>query len=265
MRLILISVVILFFSCSKVPLTNRKQMNLIPEQELVSMSLTSYSDFLKQHPPAPESDSNSRMVKRVGGRISSAVTHYMNQHGYGSRLKDYKWEFNLVKSNEVNAWCMPGGKVVVYSGLLPVTRDEAGLAFVMGHEVAHAVARHGNERMSQMLLAETGSIALDVALMNKPAQTRELFQTAYGVGATIGAILPFSRLHESEADDLGLIFMALAGYDPSVAPQVWERMIALNKGEKPPEFLSTHPSDENRIAAIRKQVPVAMKYYRKKP
>lgn len=251
-------------ACAKVPLTNRKQMNLLPESQLIAMSLTSYNEFLSQNPPVAASDADSRMVKNIGTRISSSVNTYMGQNGFGDRIKGFKWDFNLVDSKEVNAWCMPGGKVVVYSGLLPVTKDEAGLAFVMGHEIAHAVARHGNERMSQMLMAQAGGIALDVALANKPAETKALFMTAYGVGSQVGVMLPFSRMHETEADKLGMIFMAMAGYDPSEAPKVWERMIAINKGPKPPEILSTHPGDKTRIEALRKYVPAAMKYYKKK-
>ena len=250
-------------SCSKVPLTNRKQMNLLPESELIAMGLTSYQQFLGQNPPLNTSDPNAYMVKDVGTKISIAVINYMRQNGFSDRVKGYKWEFSLVNSKEINAWCLPGGKVVVYSGLLPVTKDETGLAFVVGHEIAHAVARHGNERMSQMLLAQTGSIVLDAALSTQKAETHNLLMQAYGAGAQLGVILPFSRSHESEADKLGMIFMAMAGYDPAQAPVVWERMIKINTGTKPPEFMSTHPADDKRIKAIRDFVPSAMKYYKK--
>src|SRR5688572_14551192 len=258
-----IIIIVLGIACSKVPLTNRKQMNLLPESELIAMSLTSYNEFLSQNPPEPASEANTQLVKNVGNKVSQAVIRYMQQNKFSDRVKGYKWEFNLVDSKEVNAWCMPGGKVVVYSGLLPVTKDETGLAFVMGHEIAHAIARHGNERMSQMLLAQSGGVALDLALANKPSQTRALFMTAYGVGTTVGVILPYSRLHETEADKLGMIFMAMAGYDPRQAPAVWERMIKINTGTKPPEILSTHPADDKRIAEIRKYIGTAMKYYKK--
>lgn len=255
----------IFMACSTVPLSERKQVNLLPEKELIAMSLTAYGDFLKEHPPVSPAEGNSAMVKQVGSRIATSVINYLRQNKLSDRVKGFKWEFNLVNSPEVNAWCMPGGKVVVYSGLLPVTKDEAGLAFVMGHEIAHAIARHGNERMSQMLIAETGSLALDVALANKPAQTRALFGTAYGIGTQVGVLLPFSRLHETEADELGMIFMAMAGYDPRKAPEVWQRMIQLNSGPKPPEILSTHPADNNRIEALKKFIPEAMKYYKPRP
>lgn len=262
-KVLWICILTVIFACSTVPLSKRKQVNLLPESELISMSLTSYSDFLSKNPPVATTDNQSAMIKQVGSKIAAAVTQYLSQNKMSERVKGFKWEFNLVNSPEVNAWCMPGGKVVVYSGLLPVTKDETGLAFVMGHEIAHAVARHGNERMSQMLLAETGGLALDVALANKPAQTRALFNTAYGVGSQVGVLLPYSRLHESEADELGMIFMAMAGYNPAEAPAVWERMMKLKTGPKPPEILSTHPADKNRIEAIRKFVPNALKFYKK--
>jgi len=188
----------------------------------------------------------------------------MRDNNLYDRIKDYKWEFNLVDSKDVNAWCMPGGKVVVYSGLLPVTKNEESLALVIGHEIAHAIARHGNERMSQQLLAATGGLALDVALINKPAETRQLFNTAYGVGANLGVLLPYSRLHETEADKLGLIFMAMAGYNPAIAPDFWKRMAAVS-GNKVPEILSTHPSNETRIHDLNKFMPTAMKYYKPRP
>ena len=238
-------------------------MNLLPESELIAMGLTSYKEFLDKNPPLNTTDQQAFMVRDVGTKISVAVINYMRQNGFSERVKGYKWEFNLVNSPELNAWCLPGGKVVVYSGLLPVTKDEAGLAFVLGHEIAHAVARHGNERMSQMLVAQTGGIVLDAALSTQSAQTHQLLMEAYGAGAQIGVILPFSRSHESEADKLGMIFMAMAGYDPTQAPLVWDRMIKMNSGTKPPEFLSTHPADDKRIKDIRNFVPSAMKFYKK--
>ncbi|HNP49738.1 MAG TPA: M48 family metallopeptidase [Bacteroidia bacterium] len=250
--------VLLFISCSKVPITKRKQLNLLPESEMMSMALTSYKEFLGQHPPVL-SGNDASMVKNIGAKISASVTKYMNQNGYAKRIQGYNWEFNLVNSQEVNAWCMPGGKVVVYSGLLPVTQDESSLAIVMGHEIAHAVARHGNERMSQMLAAQAGGMAADVLLAQKSAQTKTIFMTAYGVGTTLGT-LAYSRTHETEADKLGLIFAAMAGYDPQKAIAFWERMAAQG-GAKPPELLSTHPSDQTRIKNLREFMPTALKYY----
>jgi predicted Zn-dependent protease len=201
------------------------------------------------------------MVRRVGTRIQHAVETYMNTHGMKDQLAGYKWEFNLIESKEVNAWCMPGGKVCVYTGILPLTQDENGLAVVLGHEISHAVARHGTERMSQGLLAQGLGTALSVAVAKEPATTQQLWMTAFGVGATVGVLLPYSRTQESEADHLGLIFMAMAGYDPNTAIPFWERM-AKQGGGKPPEFLSDHPADQTRIDNIKKEMPEAMKYYK---
>lgn len=250
-------------ACSKVPISNRKQMNLIPDAQITQLSLTEYRDFLSKAKIVPATDANTQMVKGVGQKISSAVTRFLAQNKMSDRVKGYNWEFNLVDDKSINAFCMPGGKVVVFTGLLPVTRDENALAFVMGHEVAHAVARHGNERVSQGLVAQLGGVALDVALAQKNQQTRALVQQAYGMGVTVGGILPFSRLHESEADKLGMVFMAMAGYDPSKSSELWSRMSAASGGGKPPEFLSTHPSDAKRQADMRKFLPQAMKYYQK--
>jgi len=253
---------ILFQECSTVEITGRKQLNLIPESEMVSMSLTQYDDFLKTHKLSTDKEATA-MVKRVGGRIAAAVEEYFREKGMAHKLKGYQWEFNLVESPEVNAWCMPGGKVVVYTGLLPVARNETGLAVVMGHEIAHAIARHGNERMSQQLMAQLGGMALSEALKTKPQETQQLWMTAYGVGAQYGVLLPYSRMQESEADHLGLIFMAMAGYDPHEALSFWERMAKASGGEKPPELMSTHPSDQTRIENIKKLLPEIMeKYYR---
>jgi predicted Zn-dependent protease len=249
-------------SCSTVPITGRKQLDLIPASTMLSMSFQQYDQFLKTNKLSTNAQQTA-MVKRVGGRIQKAVEQYMAENNMSHQLKDYRWEFNLVESPEVNAWCMPGGKVVVYSGILPITRDEAGLAVVMGHEIAHAVARHGQERMSQGLLVQTGGMALSAALASEPGTTRALWMAAFGVGASVGVMLPYSRLHESEADRLGLVFMAMAGYDPHAAVQFWQRMADQKKGKAPPEFLSTHPADETRIQNIRAQIPEAMTYFRK--
>lgn len=255
-------IVLFLTACTKVPITNRRQMNLLPESELLSMSLTEYNNFLKQNPPV-NGTPEAQMVKNVGAKIQSAVVQYMNQNKMGNRISNYKWEFNLVNSKDVNAWCMPGGKVVVYSGLLPVTQDETGLAIVMGHEIGHAIARHGNERMSQGLLAQLGGVALDVALSQKSQEARSIFLTSYGVGSTLG-VLAFSRTQETEADKLGLIFSAMAGYDPRQAVSFWQRMSQKGGGAKPPEFMSTHPSDQTRIKNINAFMPQAMKYYKGK-
>lgn len=251
----------LFQSCSTVPLTGRSQVSLLPESNMVKMSLTSYKEFLDTN-KVSANRSQSTMVKQVGRDISVAVEKYLKENGYESYLQYFKWEFNLVESDVPNAWCMPGGKVVVYTGLLPLTKTEAGLAVVMGHEIAHAVARHGNERMSHAMLVQMGGVALGEAIKEKPEQTQAIFSTAFGVGAQVGVMLPFSRQHEYEADKMGLIFMAIAGYNPQEAVAFWQRM-SENSGQKPPEFLSTHPVDSKRIAALQEIMPTAMAYYRK--
>jgi predicted Zn-dependent protease len=227
----------------------------------MAMSADQYQKFMDEH-EVITGTAESRMVKRVGERISKAVETYLAEQNRTDLLAGYNWEFNLVKDSSVNAWAMPGGKVVVYTGILPVAKNENGLATVMGHEIAHAVARHGNERMSQALLTQLGGVALGVALSENPSQTNNLFIAAYGLGAQVGILLPYSRLQESEADHLGLIFMAMAGYDPREAVDFWQRMAAQDKGGAPPEFLSTHPANETRINQIKQYLPEAMKYYR---
>jgi predicted Zn-dependent protease len=249
-------------SCSSVPITGRKQLNLIPDSQMLSMSFQQYNDFISTNKLSADAN-NTEMVKRVGSNIENAVQRYMSQNNMADRLEGYKWEFNLVESPDVNAWCMPGGKVVVYTGILPITQNESGLAVVMGHEVAHAIAEHGGERMSQILLTQLGGLALSEALSSQPQKTRDLWLGVYGLGAQVGVLLPYSRTHESEADRLGLIFMSMAGYDPNVAVDFWERMAAQKQGQAPPEFLSTHPSDRTRIEDIKKNLPEALKYYSK--
>jgi len=255
----LFSVGVLLQSCSTVPLIGRKQVSLLPESNMVEMSLTSYSQFLKENKLSTNKEQTD-VVKRVGAKMSVAVEKYLRENGFQDRVADFKWEFNLVESKEPNAWCMPGGKVVFYTGILPLTKNDAGVAVVMGHEIAHAVARHGNERMSQQMLVQFGGMALSEAVKTKPEQTQAIFQTAYGLGSQLGVMLPYSRQHEYEGDKLGLIFMAIAGYDPKEAIGFWERMAANSSG-KTPEFLSTHPVEANRIEAIRQFLPEAMKYY----
>jgi predicted Zn-dependent protease len=252
---------LLLLSCSTVAVTGRKQLNLVPRSTMLSMSYQQYDEFLKTN-KLSDNQEQTQMVKSVGARIQKAVRRYFAEQGMADELKDYQWEFNLVESEEVNAWCMPGGKVVFYTGILPVTQDENGLAVVMGHEIAHAIAEHGNERMSQMLVAQLGGMALSKALEKEPEKTQQLWMTAFGVGAQLGVLLPYSRLHESEADHLGLIFMSMAGYDPNTAVRFWQRMAEMKGGQAPPEFMSTHPSDEKRIKNLQELMPEAMQYYR---
>jgi len=261
--LLAVALVATAFSCQKNTVTGRKQLILINESELQQMSGSEYRQFLtKNKVVANGASKEQEMVDRVGRRIAAAVGEFVKSQGKPELLNGYKWEFNLVDSKEINAWCMPGGKVVVYTGLLPIAKDESGLAVVMGHEIAHAVAKHGNERMSQGLLQQMGGVALSVAVSSKPAMTQQLFMDAYGVGSAVGGTLPFSRKHELEADRFGLIFAARAGYDPREAVPFWSRMAAAGGGAKPAELFSTHPSDETRIAKVNEYAKEAIKYYK---
>ena len=259
--LIILLIFILLTTCSTVPITGRKQINMLPESTLIGMSLTNYNTFLSENRVVSNTQANAKMVKRVGDKIARAVEKYMKENGMSKRIKNYQWEFNLVDDNTINAWCMPGGKVVVYTGLLPVTGNETGLAVVMGHEIAHAIARHGNERMSQQLIVQLGGVGLSAALSQKPEQTQNIFLLSYGATSTLG-ILGYSRKHESEADKMGLVFMAMAGYNPREAVTFWTRM-AQAGGAKVPEIVSTHPSDKRRIRDIETFLPEALRYYNK--
>jgi predicted Zn-dependent protease len=263
-KLIVLSAFLLLqSSCSQVAITGRKQFNLVPDIVMHSMSFQQYDDFIAQHKLSSNA-SQSRMVKNVGTRIQKAVEQYCAENNLSDRIKGYQWEFNLIEDPNVNAWCMPGGKVVVYTGLMPVAQNEEGLAVVMGHEIAHAIARHGAERMTQGLIVEMGGMALSKALTKYPEETKNLFMKSYGIGTEVGVLLPYSRVHETEADHLGLIFMAMAGYNPNEAVTFWERMVEAKKGqEQPPEILSTHPADATRIRNIKKLIPEAMRYYKK--
>ncbi|MBL7943259.1 MAG: M48 family metallopeptidase, partial [Flavobacteriales bacterium] len=232
--LFIILAVVYAASCVRVPITGRKQANLLPETELIAMSDTAYNQFLSEHQILGSSDQRTVMVKKIGNNIKNSVEKYLADHGQSKRVEGFAWEFNVVNSNEVNAWCMPGGKVVVYTGILPVTQDEASLAVVMGHEIAHAIARHGNERMSQGLLLNLGLSSVSVAMGQNPTLTQQIFLQSIGIGSSLG-MLSFSRKHETEADKLGLVFMAMAGYDPQVAVSFWERMSA-SGGAQPPEW-----------------------------
>ncbi len=249
----------ILLSCSTVPLTGRKQVNLLPESEMLAMSFSQYNQFLKEN-KISTNQKQSELIKHVGGRIATAVEKYMNEKGLASQIKDYAWDFNLVEDKTPNAWCMPGGKVVFYTGILPYTKDEDGLAVVMGHEIAHAIARHGNERLSHQLGVQLGGLALSAAIDEKPEETQMLYMAAFGLGSQVGFMLPYSRLHETEADKMGLVFMAMAGYNPRAAVPFWERMAA-SGGQKPPEFLSTHPADQTRIQNLKTYMPEALKYY----
>ncbi len=246
-------------SCFTNPVTGRRSLNLVDEGTMRSMANQEYASFLSTNRPVNGSR-DAEMVDRIGKKMSVAVQNYLQSIGQTELVNGWQWQFNLVNNNQANAWCMPGGKVVVYSGILPLTQNEAGLATVMGHEIAHAVARHGNERMSQQLAAQAGGQTLSALIGTKPGVAGQLFNTAIGLGSQ-GVLLKFSRDQESEADKMGLIFMALAGYNPNEAVNFWSRMAAKG-GQQPPEFLSTHPSDQTRINNIKKWLPEAMKYYK---
>jgi predicted Zn-dependent protease len=246
-------------ACTRNPVTQRREFNLVPNNEVLTLANTSYREVLSKSKLSNDA-AQTALVKKVGTRIAAAVTDYLKKNNLEKELQGYNWEFNLVDDPQVNAWCMPGGKVVVYTGILAVTQNEEGLATVLGHEISHAVAKHGNERMSQGLITQLGGAALQVALSSKPAATQNLFLAAYGAGSQIGVALPFSRMQESEADRMGLIFMAMAGYNPQSALSFWQRMMAQSKGS-PPAFLSDHPADQQRINDIQKELPEAMKYY----
>ncbi|HVV05267.1 MAG TPA: M48 family metallopeptidase [Puia sp.] len=246
-------------SCHRNPITGRKQLTLVSENQVQSMALTEYKSFLSSNKVVPVNNNNSEMVKRVGTRIAAAINKYYQSQGLGSALDGYNWEFNLVESKEVNAWCMPGGKVVVYTGLLPITQTETALAIVLGHEITHAVAGHGRERMSQQLLAQGIQVAGDVALSNNPT-TVNIFNQVYAPTSQVAVLLPYSRKHEYEADHYGLIFAAMAGYDPREAIPFWKRMAAMG-GEKPPILLSDHPADADRLQKLQELMPEALKYY----
>jgi predicted Zn-dependent protease len=246
-------------SCHRNPITGRNQLSLVSEQSVQSMALTEYKSFLSSNKVVPVNNNSSEMVKRVGTRIAAAISKYYQSQGLGNALDGYNWEFNLVESKEVNAWCMPGGKVVVYTGLLPITQNETALAIVLGHEITHAVAGHGRERMSQQLLAQGIQVAGDVALSNNPT-TVGIFNQVYAPASQVGVLLPYSRKHEYEADHYGLIFAAMAGYDPREAIPFWQRMASMG-GEKPPILLSDHPADADRIQKLQQLMPEALKYY----
>jgi len=252
----------LLAGCALNLVTGRKQLSLVKESDLRLMAVSEYNTFLKANNIlSPGTSSDAAMVDRVGARIANAITKYYSSKEKQSVLEGYKWEFNTIDDKKViNAWCMPGGKVVVYTGLLPVTQNETALAIVMGHEIAHSVAKHGNERMSQAMVQQMGGMALEVALAQKPQETQDLFMSTYGIGSQLGAMLPWSRQQETEADQYGLIFSAMAGYDPREAIPFWQRMSKAGGGSTP-EFLSTHPSDETRLRKLKQFIPEALKYY----
>ncbi len=261
--LLLLAVAATLFSCNTNKLTGTKQFLLVSDGEMQQMSLTEYQKVISTSKVLnPASNKNAAMVQKVANKLIAAITQYYTQQGVGSELSNYQWEVHLIDENTMNAWCMPGGKIVVYTGLLPATQNETALAIVMGHEIAHATAKHGAARMSEQVIAQYGSMAFSEMIKNKPQETQNLFNTVVGVGTNLGVILPHSRKDESEADKWGLIYAALAGYDPREAVPFWQRMSSMG-GQKPPEFLSTHPSDERRIADLQAMMNDVLKNYYK--
>jgi predicted Zn-dependent protease len=254
---------LLLAGCSTIPITGRKRVNLIPSELMLPMALQEYTSFLAQNPPLAASDERAIPVKTIGNNISNAVMQFMYDNDMKKEAEKFAWEFNVVNDETVNAWCMPGGKIVFYTGILPLANGPEGIATIMGHEISHAFAKHGEERMTQQLAILVGGLGLDYALRNEPQTTSDIFLTAFGVGSQLGQ-LAYSRKHEYEADKLGMVFMALAGYDPSGTITFWQRMSQLSGKASMPEFLSTHPSDEKRIAAMQEFLPEAMKYYKGK-
>jgi len=246
----------LLATCISNPLTGKNTMALVGNKELFATSFQQYGQFISEN-KVVTGTSDSMMVERIGGNIRKAAEKWLTSEGQSSYLKDYKWEYHLVDSKEVNAWCMPGGKIVVYTGILPLTKTEDGLATVMGHEVAHALLNHGQQRVSAGVLQQIGAASVAIAVSGKSEKSKALFMTAYGVGSALFGTLPFSRKHESEADHYGLLLMAIAGYDPEASVPFWERMAA--NGGSVPEFLSTHPSDTTRINQLKKSIPEAKK------
>ncbi len=254
-KLVLMMVVFLAISaCKTNPFTGQKTLNFYGNSQIFPTAFAQYDQFLGSN-KVLKGTADANMITKVGQRISAAAERWLNANGHAGYLKDYKWEYNLVEDKTVNAWCMPGGKIVFYTGILPITQTETGVAVVMGHEVAHALADHGAQRMSAGTLQQLGAVAGNIAIQDE--QKRNMFNQAYGIGSQLGVMLPFSRGHETEADRIGLQIMAIAGYNPDEAAELWRRMKANSGGEAPPEFMSTHPSNDTRINNLTAWAPEA--------
>jgi predicted Zn-dependent protease len=258
-KIILFAFLLVIYACAKVPLTGRKQFTAIPSSQINALGVDSYNQVIDQT-GISDNQQYIAQVKRVGARITDAVEKYLSENNLLGKIEGFKWEYSVLESDQMNAFCLPGGKIAFYEGIMPVCQDDNGVAVVMSHEIAHAIASHGNERMSQSLVVNLGGMALSEALETQPQMTKDLALAAFGIGSQVGVMLPYSRLHESEADELGLYFMAMAGYDPREAPEFWQRMLDIG-GERPPEFLSTHPDPENRIKDLQNNMEKAMEYY----
>jgi predicted Zn-dependent protease len=243
--------ILFIFGCGQNPFTGKSTLALVPNSQIIPMSFKQYNQVLEESKVIKEGD-QAQMIQRVGLRIANASERWLIKNGYPDYTDNYKWEFNLIEDDQVNAWAMPGGKIVFYTGILPIAKNEAGVATIMGHEVAHALANHGQQRMSAGQIQQTVGAVGSIALGNEDQQTQELFTTAYGIGSQIGIMLPFSRNHETEADKIGIKLMAIAGYDPDEAAELWKRMKEYSGGAGPPQFLSTHPSTDERINNLQK-------------
>jgi len=256
MRKIILTTVLFLavVACKTNPFTGKSTLNFMPNSQLFPMAFAQYDQFLTDN-NVITGTADAQMITNVGQRIASAAERWLDANGYPGYLNDYKWEYNLVNDKTVNAWCMPGGKIVFYTGILPITQTETGVAVVMGHEVAHALADHGAQRMSAGMVQQLGAVAGNIAI--KDPNARNVFNQSYGIGTTVLGMLPFSRSHETEADRIGLQIMAIAGYNPDEAAELWRRMKANSGGQAPPEFLSTHPSNDTRINNLTAWAPLA--------
>ncbi len=254
--IVLVFGIVLFVSCKTNPFTGKKTLALVSNSQILPMAFQQYNQFLSEN-KVVKGTSEAEMITRVGQKIAKASERWLNANGYQGYLDDYRWEYNLVKDETVNAWCMPGGKIVFYTGIMPIAKNETGVAAIMGHEVAHALANHGQQRMSAAQLQQVAGVATSVAVQNKSEETQQIIGTAFGLGSQLGVMLPFSRSHETEADRIGLQLMAIAGYNPDEAANLWRRMKANSGGQAPPEFLSTHPSSDTRIANLTAWAPAA--------
>jgi predicted Zn-dependent protease len=251
-------VVALIISCSKNPFTGKSTMALpgTENRAIFPMAFQQYNQFLTEN-KVVKNTAEAKKIETVGTKIKVASERWLAANNHSDYLNGYNWEYNLVEDKSVNAWCMPGGKIVFYTGILPICKDDAGIAAVMGHEVAHALANHGQQRMSAGMLQQLGQLGAAVAVGNQDPKTQQMVMQAYGIGSQVGVMLPFSRKHESEADMIGLTLMAIAGYNPENAVAVWERMSAQSNGQAPPEILSTHPSNQTRIDHLKSLLPQA--------
>lgn len=252
---------LLAYSCATVPLTGRSALAVVSNDEIQPLVNEEYKKAISAEKNLT-STADGQKVVRVGKKMAAAVESYLISQGYQELVNDFAWEFNLLQSEQVNAWCMPGGKVAFYTGIMPIAKDEAGIAVIMGHEIAHAVASHARERMSNSMAINLGMTAFSAAMGQNPTMMQQILLQSVGLGSQL-EMLRFSRKHELEADEMGLIFMAMAGYDPREAPAFWERMSAAG-GAAPPEFLSTHPGPDRRIQRLNSNMSKAMEYYKGK-